>query len=88
MAPDLTAAIIAGGGGREATVSPGIPVVTVTNHDRNGGPPMATIGHGMLFVIQSDSTVGGRYEAELDLLGPANDIQTLRPKPWRRFVLS
>jgi hypothetical protein len=70
LALDFTAAAIAGGGGREATISAGFPVVTDADHDRTGEPPTVTAEHGMVFVIKRDGTVGNRYEALVDLLGP------------------
>jgi hypothetical protein len=63
IALDLTAALIAGGGEREATVSRDVKVVTVQEHDQGGDYPTVTIEHSRVFVIQSDKLPGGRYEA-------------------------
>ena len=62
VALDVTAAVIAGHGRRERSVTPNAPVYTLA--EKGKAPHVtATFEHGAIFVILSDTQTNGRYEA-------------------------
>jgi hypothetical protein len=64
VALDTVAAVVAGNGSRQHTVAPDMPVYTVAEVKENKAPmPTATLEHGFVFVLLSDTQTNGRYEA-------------------------
>ena len=62
VALDVTAAVIAGHGGREHSVAPSAQVYTLAEKDK--APYVtATFERGFMFVLLSDAEMNGRYEA-------------------------
>lgn len=65
VALDVTAAVVAGNGGREHTVDPNMPVCTASEKAPLGSCITATVEHGIGFIIVSDSESTSHYEALL-----------------------
>jgi hypothetical protein len=62
VAPDVTAAVVAGNGSRKRTVGPSARVYTLAEKDK--APYVTgTFEHGAVFVLLSDTQLDGRYEA-------------------------
>ena len=81
VALDITAAVVAGNGGREHTVDPNSPVYTMDEATK--APAVtATVENGAIFFIQSDTYTNGRYQA---LIGNANYSGVPRIKTKEEF---
>jgi hypothetical protein len=64
VALDVTAAAVAGKGGREHTVGPNSPVYTMADFKKNKASYVTmTVEKGIGFVLLSDTYVNGHYEA-------------------------
>jgi hypothetical protein len=64
VALDVTAALVAGNGGREHTVDPSAPVYTSADYDKGKARSVtATVERGVAFAILSDTRANDRYEA-------------------------
>jgi len=64
VALDLTAALVAGGGGREHTVAPELPVYTLEDVNKGKSPTVtATAEHGSAFYLLSDTKTNDGYDA-------------------------
>ncbi len=81
VALDLTAAVVAGNGGREHSVDPNLPVCTCVENETiaEGSCLTATVEHGLAFVIFSDTERPGRYEAFIIGSGRAEVVPTPLP---------
>ncbi len=77
VALDVTAAVVAGNGGREHTVDPNSPVYTMDEATKAPAVTV-TVEHGAIFFIQSDTYTNGRYEALIGTgkLGVPQDYKT------------
>jgi hypothetical protein len=64
VALDVTAAVVAGNGGREHTVDPSAPVYTSADYENGKARDVtATLERGIAFAILSDAQANDRYEA-------------------------
>jgi hypothetical protein len=83
LALDATAAVIAGGGTRQNTVSPSASVTTIEERDSMGEIPLVTLEHNRVFVIHHDATnMDGSYSAVIYTFS-AKGIKHM-PQPQRK----